>query len=566
MRHMQTKRTKRRTRARREDAEIERAYRSASRGGKYQKRKKRRSGKTSATATTCIALLILAAIICGCIYIFNAGQKGVIADGITIAGVDVGGLTQSEAIRAVNQATKDTYKKTPMSVTVLETQIQIDPKVSNASLNVRKAVRAAFTSDSEAVVDITKFLNLDEDAIKEELQILGAKYSSTLSQSKYEVTGTAPNQVLIVNLGTPEYGLDMNALYQKVLDAYNNNVFAVTGECGQIIPEPVDLQGILDKYYVAPIDATFDKKTFSVVEGVDGYGYDVAEAEKKLADAGYGSTVEIKFSSIPPKVTAQSLTDSLYKDTLSTLTATSESEPDRDTNLRLACEAINGVVINPGEVFSYNNALGERTSARGYKPGPSYANGKTTTTIGGGICQVSSCLYNCVLLADLEIINRRNHSFTVDYVKLGLDAAVSWGTLDFRFKNNTDLPIRIEASAEGGVTTVSLIGTDTKDYYVEMEYDVLSTLAYETTYQTLPSDNKDGYKNGDYIIEPHTGYSVQTYRCKYNKETKERISREKEDGSYYQKCDAVVCVIEGSSGSSQGIGNGSVTDSDGRLP
>ncbi|MBQ8796710.1 MAG: VanW family protein [Oscillospiraceae bacterium] len=550
---------------RRDSDELERSYRKVSSGGKYQKKRKKKGQKASAALTICIAMLVIAAIVVGCIYIYNNNQNGVIAEGVTLAGINVGGMTQAEAISAVTEATKDTYTKTPMAVKVLESEITIEPSVSKASLNVRAAVKAAFKQGkANEAIDISPYLNLDEDAIKDVLNELGVKYSSTLSQSTYEVTGTAPDQVLVVKLGVPEYGLDMNQLYQQVLAAYSANVFTTEGTCGLIEPQPIDLKAILDKHYIAPVDAVFDKTTQGIIEGVDGYGFDLEAAEKTLKEAAYGSAVNIPFVPIKPNITAATLSSTLYKDTLATWTATEQnSDADRNVNLKLACAAIDGVVVNPGDTFSYNNTLGERTVEKGYRYGPSIANGKTTETIGGGICQVSSALYYCVMQADLKISTRENHGFAVSYVPLGMDAAVSWGSLDFCFENTSSYPIRIEASADGGSVTVSLVGTDEKDYYVELEYEVLATYSYDTTYKTMSADNAEGYKNGDYITEPHTGYSIQTYRCKYDKETKELISKDPETASYYDKCDAVICVISGDSSDADqtpGIGNGGVTE------
>lgn len=546
----------------------------------HKKKKKRSGSNRSAVIVSCITVIIIAVVLfIGCVYI-SGQSKGTILENVSVAGVDVGGMTQAQAIEAVNQVC-DSYTEKSMIVRVLDSQVSISPETSGAKLNVKAAVRAAYKyghsgsaakrqeeQDTAAstgyTVDLSKYLNLNADKIKAALDELGGKYSSTLSQSTYEVTGTAPEQVLVVNLGVPEYGLDMDILYQQVMDAYSANVFDITGEIGMIEPAAIDLEEILQQYYVAPVDAYFDKENYKIVDGIDGYGFDIDEAKKAISDAAYGTTVKIPFTNISPEVTTESLTNTLYKDQLATFTATSASESNRDTNLRLACEAINGIVLYPGQTFSYNEALGERTSARGYKPGPSYADGKTVNTVGGGICQVSSCLYYCALTADLEIVTRDNHGFTVSYMPLGMDAAVSWGSLDFRFKNTTNAPIRIDAVSDGGTTTVFIMGTDDRDYYVKMEYEVLATYAYSTSYQTMSAGNSEGYKDGDYIIEPHTGYTVQTYRCKYKKGTDELISKDKEDASYYNKCDAVICVI-GGSGGSQGIGNGGVTE-DGGLP
>jgi vancomycin resistance protein YoaR len=337
----------------------------------------------------------------------------------------------------------------------------------------------------------------------------------------------------------------------------------VEGKCGMIEPDPIDLESILSKHYVAPTNATFDQKTFEAVEGVDGYGFDVTEAQNKLKQASYGSTVEIPFTAIPPEITAENLTSMLYRDELATYTAVADSNSDRNTNLRLACEAINGMILFPGQVFSYNSALGERTPERGYKLGPSYSGNKTVMTYGGGICQVSSALYYCTLVAEMETLVRKNHGFAPAYIPLGMDAAVSWGYLDFRFRNTSNYPIRIDATADRGSVTVTLVGTNEKDYYVELEYETLRTEDYSVTYQTMQPNNPNGYKNGDYIVEPYTGYTVKAYRCKYNNETKELISRDLIDQSTYKKRDGVICKI---AGSNSGFGGGNITDDDGKLP
>lgn len=565
--------------AKEEEEEVEKAYRKMT-GSKRKSKRARKSNRTAAIVAICIAVTAISiAIAAGYLYFMKADMDGIILENVTVAGVDVGGMTQSQAIDAVNAATASTYSKTPMVVKILDSSAQI-PTSCVGTLDVRGAVKAAYKfgntgSQSKRqeqqqiamttgyAVDITPYLDLDETAIRSILSQLGANYSSTLSQSTYEVTGTAPNETLVVNLGVPEYGLDLNALYDQVLDAYCQNVFQVEGSCGMIEPEPIDLEAILADHYIAPVNASFDPKTFEAVEGVDGYGFDIESAKSKLEQAPYGSTVEIPFAAIPPEITAENLSAMLYRDELATYTAkATNSDSDRNVNLRLACDAINGMILYPGQVFSYNSALGERTPERGYKLGPSYAGNKTVMTYGGGICQVSSALYYCTLVAEMETLVRKNHGFAPAYIPLGMDAAVSWGSIDFRFRNTSNYPIRIDATADRGSVTVTLVGTNEKDYYVELEYETLSTVDYSVTYQTLPANNAEGYKNGDYIVEPYTGYTVKAYRCKYDSETKELISRDLIDQSVYKKRDGVICKIEGST---QGIGGG-VSDEDGALP
>ena len=164
-------------------------------------------------------------------------------------------------------------------------------------------------------------------------------------------------------------------------------------------------------------------------------------------------------------------------------------------------------------------------------------------TYGGGICQVSSTLYYCTLFADLEIVERWCHMYTPDYIDWGIDATVSWGTLDYQFRNNTDHPIKIEANAEDGYVTVTFYGTDTKSYYVEMENEIVAVFNYETVYKELPPDNEEGYEDGEVIDWPITGYGVDTYRNKYDKATGELISSDYEDYSDYDHRDHVICKI-----------------------
>lgn len=574
---------KKRTRAQREQDELETAYRSMS-GTQRKSKKKKSSGshRTAGIVAICVATVAIAiGIAAGYFYLQDAELNGVILENVSVAGVDVGGMTQADAINAVRAATSGTYSTTPMVVKVLESQAEI-PVEYVGSLDVRGAVKAAYkfgNSGSQTtreeqqqiamstgyVVDLSPYLELNEQGIRGILSQLGANYSSTLSQSTYEVVGTAPEQTLVVTLGMPEYGLDLNALYEKVLDAYSRNQFLVEGECGMIEPTPIDLEAIYNEHYVAPVDASFDPDTYEVVEGKDGYGFDLQSAKEKLESAPYGSTVEIPFTKLAPEITAENLSKTLYRDELATYSAASASDSDRDTNLRLACEAIDGMILYPGDVFSYNDALGERTLARGYKLGPSYSGSETVMTPGGGICQVSSALYYCVLMAELDVLVRQNHGYAPSYVPLGMDATVSWGSIDFRFRNSSDYPIRIEATASGGTTTVTLIGTEVRDYRVELEYEELSKQDYSISYKTMSADNPDGYKDGDYIVEPYTGYSIKTYRCKYDKVTDELLSRDFIDQSTYKMRDGVICRIENSANQSDddsdtGIGNGRVTE------
>ncbi len=172
--------------------------------------------------------------------------------------------------------------------------------------------------------------------------------------------------------------------------------------------------------------------------------------------------IEMPLKKIVPKITKEQLHD---KDSFELISEfTTEFNPNqraRTSNLKIATEAINGTILAPGESFSFNKTVGPRTTERGFKSSPIYVAGQILDGIGGGICQVSSTLYNAVLLANLEVLERVNHGLTVPYVSLSRDATVSWGAVDFRFKNSSDNYIYIHAEINNNKLTFEIHGTKT---------------------------------------------------------------------------------------------------------
>lgn len=588
-----------RGRRRNEDEQLERTYRLASSSRK--KRKQKKNAGSNVLIIYLVAVIVIAAVFIG---LFGMGNNNdLIAQNVTIAGVDVSGMTKQEAIDAVKNATHDTYTRLDMIVQAMGYEAVISPEISGAKLDVKAAVNKAFDigkSGSAAQkakdqmiaatvghqVDLSDCLNLNTGAIREKLEELGGRFSSLMRQTVVEITGEAPdlssdsdetgNQALMITVGSPEKSMDLDRVYQQVLDAYSNNEFQVTAICNVTEPDAVDLQAIFDENCTLPVDAFYDEKTSQVVPGKYGYGFDIEDVQKQLSEAAPGDTITVAFTKITPEVTSDKLSEILFRDVLGKYTATStDTSAGRNENLRLACEAINGVVLYPGDVFSYNGALGERTAEKGYQPGASYIGNETVDTIGGGICQVSSALYYCTLVADLNIVTRDFHGFATEYMPLGMDAVVSWGSLDFKFSNDSNYPIMIDAIADGSSVTVQILGTDVKDYYIKMEYNITKTDNYETTYRTMSANNENGYKNGDEIVKGYTGYDVDVYKCKYDKTTDTLISKDYVDSSNYRRRDAVICSIQSESTNVQtqptspgisGSGSGGISDGGGALP
>ena len=497
---------------------------------------------------------------------------GKILNNVVVAGVNVGGMTKSEAEAAVERVTDQTFTREDMVVALPEETLRLSPSDTGAKLDVKAAVKAAYnygrtgsSAERDAAyeasltgnytIGLLPYLNLDEEYIQGQLEEYASQFGSVLTQSTYEMEGdmpeleadkfdeNAPCQTLLLTIGTPGLALDIDAIYNQILDAYSFNRFLVEVEeaAPEAVPDPLDLDAIYAEVCREPVNASVDMQSYEPIPGVYGYEFDLEKAKELVSQAEYGDTIGIPMTYVEPEILDEEV---FFRDVLGEYRTAHTNNENRNTNLRLACEALNGLVLNPGEEFSYNEALGERTAEKGYKPAPAYSGIKTIDSIGGGICQGSSTLYYCVLLADLEVTFRVNHGFVSSYIPYGLDATVSWGYPDFKFKNNTNFPIQIVAEMSGGYVSMQILGTDERDYYVKMEYVISSVNDYETEYEYYEFDNEEGYEDGDVIQNGVTGYYVKTYKCKYNKETDELISRDFEANSTYKTVNKIIAVVE----------------------
>ncbi len=518
-------------------------------------KKKAAAKKRKPLVTVCVVLSVLAlAMGCFMIACFGSLFDSFLPMGnVTVGNTSLRGMTKQEAKQAL-VAMQQAYLEKPMVIRVLDSSVELTGEEAKIVFDVSEAVNAAFRNPGNGNLKLLPYLQLDTNAVKAAVEELGAIFNTTFQQTVWTVEGEVPSlapdaedaegKVLVVKKGIPQYGLDTAKLYEQVLAGYNAYQFQVVGECSTLEPELPDLEALLQEHYIAPVDAVMDKN-FIIQPETYGYGFDAEDAAAKLGALPYGETLSIPFSRIPAEVTAESLLGTLYTDVLGEFQTPYQGDDNnnRNTNLAIACAAINNVVLLPGEEFSYNATLGERTEAAGYKPAGSYVNGLTVDTIGGGICQVSSTLYYCTLLADLKIIERWPHGYISNYTDPGMDAAVSWPNADLHFSNNTGYPIKIEAYRADGNVTVRILGTDTKDYYVEMHYKIVSEDPYAIIYEEYPPDNEKNYHDGQVLISPYTGYKVLSYKHKYSKADGSLISTALESTNEYSRRDLVMVKI-----------------------
>ena len=481
--------------------------------------------------------------------------ENTILNNVYIADIHVGGMTKDEAISAVKQATSHTYPVLDMLVNLSGNEIRLSPKDTDVSLDAKAAVNAAYdygrtgtkaeqekayqaSLSEKHIIGLLPYLELNEDYIRQTLNAYAQNTGSTLTQPTYGLDSgvpdvkakdfnpaKAPAVNLVIRTGTPGISFDADSVYDQILDAYSLHNFLVTVDGLNTVgePDPVDIEAIYEEFCIEPVNASINLQSYETIPGSYGFGFDLAKARKQLSQAGYGEEIRIPMEYIEPAVLNANM---FFQDVLAEYETSYRDSGNLQTNLMLACEAINGTILNPGESFSFNNTVGQRTSAKGYKYADDQISTDKNRILGGGISQVSSALYYCALVSDLNVTNRTAHSLIPGYSDYGLDAAVGWATPDLKFTNTLGLPIRIDASAEGGKVKVSIMGTDERNYFVAMDYEISGTRAFQTEYKDFKADNDEGYKNGEVIQQGSVGYVIKTYRLKYDDKTGELISRD----------------------------------------
>lgn len=307
--------------------------------------------------------------------------------------------------------------------------------------------------------------------------------------------------------------------------------------------QTVDVQALHDQLAGDKAEAVCDKTTGEPTESRVGVAFDVSAVQAQLDAAAPGAEfladAQVEF----PTVSTEELQECMFRDVLGTFTTKCAGPWGRHQNIKLASAAINGKIYNPGEEFWYNSTVGQRTAARGYQEAGVYEAGRTTTGIGGGICQVSSTLYYAVLLSDLDIVLRYCHMFNPGYMPIGCDATVSWGGPDFAFRNSRDYPIKIVTSYNDDTNelTCTILGTKVDDHYVVMTNAVLASYDYQTVYQESPD-----VAPGEEVIDQygHTGYHVRTWRNIYDGDGNLLSSRVEAD-SHYDVGNKIILVAPG---------------------
>lgn len=453
----------------------------------------KKKSKVTIIIVISVIIIILLAIFSTIFAIINMWNTNLMK-GITIGNIDVSNMSKDEAKAKLEEIYSE-KSETKIYMTQGELEAVVSYKALEVEFNVDEAVEKAyeigrkgniFIDNIEIIKTWINGVNIEVEAVlnTDMVNQMSQNINNSLIGAVVQASYYEEDDKLIITAG--EEGLQVNEeeLEQKLLDIINEKTEEFNIEIPVIIVEPdeIDIEQIHDEVYKEVQNAYYTQNPFTIYPESNGKDFDVEAAKELLKED--KDEYEISLIITKPTITTQDIGAEAFPDKLATFqTNYSASNTNRTTNLKLAAEKINGTVLLPGEEFSYNKIVGERTIQAGYKEAAIYSNGEVVDGLGGGICQISSTLYDAVVKANLEITERRNHQFVTSYVGAGKDATVVWGSQDFKFKNTREYPIRIEATVSGGVVTVTVWGVKEEiEYDIAIETKQIATISYTTQY------------------------------------------------------------------------------------
>ncbi|MEF9953135.1 MAG: VanW family protein [Clostridium sp.] len=358
--------------------------------------------------------------------------KDKIYNGITVNGTQVGELSLKEASDVLQKQYNNKVENKNIKVSYEDFTYDIDYKSLKAHYNIDLAVKEAMDYGKEGNPFTRFFTRL---TLKNKPHNIELKFLADSSRLKEDVKVISKK-------------IDQKAKNATI--SYNGSSFNITKEK----PGKVVDQAKLESELISAVNPQDRDEKVIVPVNVD-----------------------------KPKITASELS-SIDKKISSFSTNFNPGDANRVGNIQLATRTISGSVIMPGEVFSTNKTLGPRVKSNGYKEAPTIVNGTLTPGLGGGICQVSSTLYNTALLANLQIVERRNHSLKVGYLPASRDAVISEDYIDLKFKNDTNYPIFIQGSVSGNTVTINMYGSS-----LSPERKVVLS---QEVYETIPNPKEGG--------------------------------------------------------------------------
>lgn len=500
-----------------------------------------------------ILILVIIFFILSIIFsLLNFGSNKIIA-GIHIANIDISKMNKEDASNLLKKIA--TEKNSEITLKYIlendEYERNLDLSILNIDFNLDNAINSAYNIGRNGNIFQSNFeiaktmffkknidlnISLDEKMLNTIISDISSNLPNKLIQNGYYIE----DKNLIITKGSSGVIVDKEAFTKditKYIQNFSQKSVNINIPVKLVDPDPIDIDKIHSEIYKEAKNAYFEEDPFKVYPEVKGVDFDVDKAKKILNEHSDNTEFSIELKYTNPKTTLKNLKINLFPDELSTFfTQYDEKNKDRTTNLKIAASKIDGTILYPGEEFSYNKIVGARSIEAGYKEAKIYQNGKVVDGLGGGICQISSTLYNAVILANLDVSERFNHQFITSYVKPGRDATVAYGSKDLKFKNNRTYPIRIDVYVSNGMATVNIYGIKEKDEkQINIEVETLSILPYETKYITDSS-----LQSGEEKLKQRGTDGVIVNSYKITKENGNIISKELLSKDTYKPLERII--------------------------
>ena len=451
--------------------------------------------KKNVLIASAVILIILVLLALSVVFAIMNINNNNIVKGVKIEGIDVSGLSREDAKSKIESIYQDKKEK-EITLKYNDYETTLSPQLLEVNYDIDKGIEEAVSIGKSDNIFINNFnivkamlgknnikidMTINEDVAKQNIEEISANIPGAVTEPSYYIE----NDKLIITKGKEGIKVDNDKLIEKIkelLKDINTAQEYIEIPVTEKKPEEIDIDKIHEEVYKEVQDAYYTKDPFTIHPEVEGVDFNVEEAKEQLKED--KEQYEIQLTITKPKVTTAQIGSEAFPDLLATYSTRYDGgDRDRTTNLRIACQKINEKVVLPGETFSYNQTLGVRSTATGYKNAKVYENGEVVDGIGGGICQISSTLYNSVLMANLDIVERKNHQFVTSYTPAGRDATVVYGMTDFKFKNTRKYAIKIKASASNGVATVSIYGIkEENEYTVSFSTRTVSTIPFTVKY------------------------------------------------------------------------------------
>lgn len=506
-----------------------------------------------------VTILIILILVFSVIFALMNVTKSVIINGVSVKNIDISNLSLADAKSKLEEAFRIELNA-PIKLVSEDYEMTLNSSQIEFNYNVSKAAEDSYSYGRKGNIFENNYailmsaingkeIEFDYSYNKENLDYIVNDIESKIPGLVTEASYYIEDDELIITSGTDGIIVNKEKLKEEIINTIlsadavdlleNNTKLEIQIPIEEAKAKEIDIDKIFSEIYTEPKDAYYEQEPFKIYAEVAGVDFAISKQEAKAMVQEKQDEYRIPLKITPASKTINDIGLEAFPYLISEFsTKYDASNKNRSENLAIAAGKIDGTVLMPGEEFSFNQIVGKRTIEEGYKDAKIYQDGKVVDGLAGGICQISSTLYNAVVKANLEVTERRNHSFTTSYIKAGQDATVVYGVIDFKFKNSRTYPIKISASVNSGIAEFKINGIKE-----EVEYDIslspvtTGSIPYTTQYIPDPS-----LAPGQQVVVQGGGNGLKVTTYKDTKLDGKLVSREVISTDTYRPMNAIIRV------------------------